>query len=164
MERLLFAIMFLAALGSGLIAGLFFVFSITVMAALHRLAPVIGISAMQSINVTILSPVFLSVFMGTAVLCALLLIVVFTRLSTPGAGFVVIGAAFYLIGVIGVTMLFNVPLNRVLAAMDPQNTNAAKLWTGYVSVWNGWNHVRTVSALSTLTSFILAIRAWPAPI
>ena len=59
---------FLAALGSGLMAGLFFIFSVFIMAALGRLPPASGIAAMQSINVIILNGMFLSVFMGTALL------------------------------------------------------------------------------------------------
>jgi uncharacterized membrane protein len=46
MESLLFALTFLAALGAGLIGGLFFAFSSFVMTALHRLPSATGISAM----------------------------------------------------------------------------------------------------------------------
>ena len=59
----------LAALGSGLMAGLFFAFSSFVMAALAKLPPEQGISAMNSINVTILNATFGLAFFGTAVLC-----------------------------------------------------------------------------------------------
>jgi hypothetical protein len=51
MDRLLFVLTFLSALGAGLIGGLFFAFSSFVMIALGRLPPASGISAMQSINV-----------------------------------------------------------------------------------------------------------------
>ena len=67
MERIVNATLFLSALGSGLMAGLFFIFSVCIMTALGRLAPANGIAAMQSINVTILNGFFLTVFMGTAV-------------------------------------------------------------------------------------------------
>ena len=61
-----------AALGSALIAGVFFAFSTFVMAALARLPPAQGIAAMQAINVTVLNPWFLGVFVGTAIACVVL--------------------------------------------------------------------------------------------
>ena len=56
-----------------LMAGLFFIFSVCIMTALGRLAPASGIAAMQSINVIILNGIFLTVFMGTALLCLALI-------------------------------------------------------------------------------------------
>ena len=50
-----FVLTLLAALGSGLIGGVFFAFSAFVMKALARLRPDQGIAAMQSINVTVLN-------------------------------------------------------------------------------------------------------------
>ena len=63
-----------AALGAGLVAGIFFAFSAFIMAALKRLPPEGGISAMQSINVAVLNPVFFLVFFGTAVAALILAI------------------------------------------------------------------------------------------
>ncbi len=63
-----------AALGSGLIAGTFFVFSAAIMTALGRLPPQEGIRAMQSINRVILNPIFLGVFLGTGVLSAVIIV------------------------------------------------------------------------------------------
>jgi uncharacterized membrane protein len=47
----LFILKLLTALGCGLIAGVFFAFSVFVMSALARLQPAQGIAAMQSINI-----------------------------------------------------------------------------------------------------------------
>ena len=83
MDRLLSVVTFLSALGSGLIGGLFFVFSTFVMTALGRLPPAGGIAAMQSINVAVLNPVFFTVFLGTAGLCLIALIAALS--TTSGA-------------------------------------------------------------------------------
>jgi hypothetical protein len=56
-----------AAVGSALIAGLFFAFSTFVMTALFRLPVDQGVAAMQSINKVILGSLFMPVFFGTAV-------------------------------------------------------------------------------------------------
>jgi uncharacterized membrane protein len=58
-----------AALGSCLVAGIFFAFSAFVMRALGQLPNQEGIAAMQKINVTVLNPWFFTAFFGTAVLC-----------------------------------------------------------------------------------------------
>ena len=61
-----------AAVGCALVAGLLFAFSTSVMPALRRRPAAEGITAMQTINSTILNPLFGLVFGGTTVLCLLL--------------------------------------------------------------------------------------------
>jgi uncharacterized membrane protein len=58
------ALAFFAALGSGLMAGLYFAFSTAVMPALGGLPQEQGIAAMQKINAAILNPLFLFLFSG----------------------------------------------------------------------------------------------------
>ena len=72
-DQLLSVLTLVAALGCGLIAGVFFAFSTFVMRALARLSPSEGIAAMQSINITVLNPWFLGAFLGTAAACLLAL-------------------------------------------------------------------------------------------
>jgi len=61
---MLIAVTFVAALGSGLMAGAFFAFSTFVMKALARLPAAAGIAAMQWINVAVINPLFLGVSSG----------------------------------------------------------------------------------------------------
>jgi uncharacterized membrane protein len=56
-DHLLFALTLVAALGCGLMAGVFFAFSAFVMKALARLPLAQGIAAMQSINVAVINPI-----------------------------------------------------------------------------------------------------------
>jgi uncharacterized membrane protein len=55
MNNPIYLLTFVAALGSGLVAGIFFAFSNFVMKALARVSPAQGIAAMQSINVVVLN-------------------------------------------------------------------------------------------------------------
>ena len=55
MTNAVVALTIVAALGSGVMAGFFFAFSVVVMKALGKLAPEEGIAAMQSINVVVLN-------------------------------------------------------------------------------------------------------------
>jgi uncharacterized membrane protein len=157
MERALFVVTFLSALGAGLIGGLFFAFSVFVMTALGRITPAAGISAMQSINVAVLNPVFFAAFFGTAALSALALIAGLIDWSGAGARYLVVGGMLYLAGTIAVTMLCNVPLNNRLARVEPESDEGALLWQRYLSDWTAWNHVRTIAALAASASFIMAL-------
>ncbi len=60
---------FVAALGSALMAGMFFVFSSFMMEALERTPATQRIATMQSINVAVLNRSFLGTFFGTAIVC-----------------------------------------------------------------------------------------------
>lgn len=152
---------FSAALGCGLIAGVFFAFSAFVMRALGRIPPNEGIAAMQSINVAVLNPVFLSVFMGTAALSGVAIVFAFLRWREPASIYLLAGGLLYLVGTFLVTMAFNVPRNDALAAVAPTDPVSASLWASYLSSWTAWNHVRTVAALAAAAAFTLAFRYGP---
>lgn len=157
-DKLLFTLTLVSALGCGLIAGAFFAFSSFVMKALSRLPGSEGMAAMQSINVVVLNPVFLGVFVGTAALCAAGLVCSFLRWHEPGAIYLLAGSLLYLLGTFMVTMAFNVPLNDALAAVPPAATGAKDLWASYLVRWTAWNHVRTIAALAAAASFTNALR------
>lgn len=147
----------LLMLGCGLIGGVFFAFSSFVMKALVRLAPAQGIAAMQSINVVVLNPWFLGVFLGTAVACALVMILSLLQWQPASSAWLVAGAVLYLVGTLVVTMLANVPRNEVLAVLDPNAAGSVKLWAQYVSQWTFWNHVRTAASLAASLAFCFAL-------
>jgi len=149
-EDLLFPLTLFTVLGCGLMAGLFFAFSVSVMKALARLSPAEGLAAMQSINVAILNPLFLTVFFGTAAGCALVIIASLLRWRPPGSVYLLVGGALYLLGSFLVTMIFNVPLNDALAAVAPADPGGTKLWADYLSTWTAWNHVRAAASLAPL--------------
>lgn len=160
-DVLLFALSLLAALGSVLIAGIFLAFSNFVMGALARVAPASGIAAMQSINVVVLNPGFLGLFMGTALVCAVLLCAAIVRWQAPGAVCLGAGSLLYLLGTFGVTMAFNVPRNNALARQDPGSAEAADFWRGYVAGWTMWNHVRTLAALAAAVLLLYPLVQFP---
>lgn len=156
-DGLLFALKLFAALGCGLMAGVFFAFSTSVMKALARLPSAEGIAAMQSINVVILNPVFLAAFLGTAAACALVVITSLLRWHEPGAVYLLVGGALYLVGTFLVTMVCNVPKNEALALVAPADPDGARLWADYVATWTAWNHVRAAAALAAAASLTIAL-------
>lgn len=146
-----------AALGAGMIAGVFFAFSTFVMPALSRLSPEKGIAAMQSINVAAINRWFMGALFGTAAACVLVAVLALVDWSAPGAGLRLGGSALYLAGTILVTIAFNVPRNDALAASTPETPEAAHLWRRYVREWTRWNHVRTAGAFSAAAILTLAL-------
>ena len=154
----LYVLTIVAALGSGLTAGALYAFSAFVMRALVRLPAFQGIAAMQVINVEAPKPPFMAAFVGTAVLDAVLVVMAVVRWGEPYAPYVLLGAAVYLVGVIGLTAGYHVPRNNALAAVEPTDAVAADLWSAYARRWTAWNHVRVAAALAASALFTIAVR------
>lgn len=145
-----------AALGSGLMAGLFFVFSNSVMIAFSRMENGRGMKAMQAINAAILNRPFLLLFFGTAVLSAASAVVSLLYGQQSGSVWMLAGALLYLAGGFGVTVVCNVPLNNRLAAHRPDSAEGLAFWRRYFVVWTRWNHVRTLCSAAALGCFVWA--------
>ncbi len=151
----LFALKLFSALGCGLIAGVFFAFSTFVMRALAQRPPAEGIAAMQAINITVINPWFMTAFLGTAVTCLTLAIASLFKGHQPGTAYLLIASLLYIVGSVGVTMMFNVPLNDTLATIKPDSSEAVNFWAKYLSAWTFWNHVRTIASLAAAALFML---------
>jgi len=159
MDDLIFALKIIAALGCGLIAGAFFAFSSFIMRALGQLPAPNGISAMQSINVVVMNPVFLGVFVGTVFICLAAMVLALVRWwQGAGSMWVLAGGVLYIAGCFAVTMLLNVPLNDAIAKADPTSAEGAALWTNYLDKWTMWNTVRTIASLAASAAFIIGLR------
>jgi uncharacterized membrane protein len=76
-----------------------------------------------------------------------------SRSSAPA----VAGALLYVIGVIGVTMMFNVPLNNELAALQSIAGDGGAVWARYLSNWTFWNTIRGVAAAAACVAFAMAL-------
>src|SRR5947208_14969693 len=125
----MFVLPFAAAIGCGLVAGIFFAFSTFVMAALGRLPSDQGIATMNSINVTVINPLFMLAFFGTGLVCLVLATLSWLWWGQASGKLLLVSAVIYLVGSIGVTMFRNVPLNDALAVVQPGTAEAAALWT-----------------------------------
>lgn len=161
MSSLLSTSTFLAAIGSGLVAGIFFAFSAFIMQALGKLPPEKGMAAMQSINVTILNPWFLPLFLGTAAVCLLVAVLAFMEHPPSATTWLLTGSALYILGSFILTMVFNVPRNNALDAVNPSSAEGLRVWQDYLVSWTNWNHVRTVASLGAMGAFVMALHKSP---
>lgn len=152
MADYLIEIVVFAIVGAGVVTGLLFAFSNFVMRALSDLPAEYGMQAMQRINETILNPIFFILFFGTPALCVMIAYGAFSEISNPGYGLLFSGAAAYLVGPFGITLVFNVPLNNKLAMTSI--ANAEDEWPVYRRKWQTWNHIRTYIGIFSI--FLLA--------
>ena len=152
-------LMWAGALGCALVAGVFFAFSAFVMAGLRRLPDEQGLAAMRSINVTAVTPAFMTAVFGSAAVVVALAVIALTGGQEDWHAWVVAAAAVYVAGVVGMTAAFHVPRNNALATLDPRDAGAAAAWRRYDRVWTAGNHVRTVAALVATALLIGGLRA-----
>jgi len=155
MSGLITVIIVAAILGAGLITGLLFAFSNFVMRALADLPSDKGMFAMQRINVTIINPVFMMLFLGTPVLCSVITFITIQNINESGSLYLLIGALAYIIGPFGITMLFNVPLNNILASTDVSAAN--EIWPMYQKKWQWWNHIRTYIGMASIVFMTIGL-------
>lgn len=158
-ELFLTCLLWFGAIGCGLLAGLYFAFSVFIMTALGRIEQAQGISAMKSINSTILTSLFMVFFFGTTLASLIFVVIGFVRRGAPGAMAMLSGGLIYVAGMFLCTIFFNVPLNNTLAAVDPASAAAAPIWARYLKDWTFWNHLRTISSTAASALYIAAIAA-----
>ena len=156
-QMLTSGLLWFSALGCGLMAGVYFAFSAFVMTSLGRLDQAAGIAAMNAINVDIVRSLFMPLFLGTTVAGAALVVMGVLRFSEPGAVSMIAGGGLYVIGMFVVTVVFNVPLNDALAAVQPSSPEAGAVWATYLKDWMFWNHVRTAASAAASALFIVAL-------
>ncbi|MFD5157519.1 DUF1772 domain-containing protein [Streptomyces hawaiiensis] len=153
-----FVLTVLGVLGTGgLVAGVFCGFSTFVMRGLGMLPPAQGVAAMKAINVAAVTLPFMIVFLGSAVLCAVIAVVTFVLWPDEGTVELLVGSALYLFGSFGLTMVANVPRNDALARLEPGTPEAAAYWPVYVREWTLWNHVRTAASAGSALAYVLAL-------
>ena len=145
------------AIGTGLTGGLFFIFSVAIMPALDRLPPNEGTAAMQKINTVIQNPLFLLLFMGTALASAALAITTAFTWDDPNAALRLAGGLLYFFGVFVLTIAYHVPRNDALDAVTAGSAEGAAEWARYLREWVPWNHVRSVTGIASTIAITLAL-------
>ena len=143
-----------AAVGSGLVAGVFFAFSTFVMPAIRRRPAPAAIAVMQEINLAAPNPLFMLALLGTALTSVGVAVTAVVDLGEPFAPFALAGAALYLVTIV-LTATYHVPRNNALAGVDPDAGDAAEVWARYAAEWTRWNHVRTIAPLAAAVAFTL---------
>ena len=151
------ALLWFSAIGCGLLAGLYFAFSAFINSALGRIETPAGIAAMNSINVVIVRSPFMPLFLGSSLAALILAGIALFQWHQPGSVATFAGGVIYVIGMFACTIVFNVPLNNALLAVDPASANGADVWAKFLREWTFWNHIRTIASTAAMVLFIHAL-------
>jgi len=115
----------IAAIGAGLMAGVYFAFSGFIMRSLDQLGAAQATDAMNAINEVILRSWFMLLFFGSTVLYAVLSAIALFDANLAGRWLLFTAGLIYVFGMFLCTAMFNVPLNNFLAeASDDDSTKS----------------------------------------
>ena len=155
MDQVLFGLVFAAAIGTALVGGMFYAFSSFVMRALDALPAGHAVAAMNAINRVVITPSFMLVFAGTAVVCLGLAVAALLRWQDAASVLVLLASLLYAAGCFGLTMAVNQPMNLRLATLAAGEAQA--WWPAYLRGWLAWNHVRTAASVAAAVLFVAAL-------
>jgi uncharacterized membrane protein len=150
--------LFLAIILTGLSAGLFYAWQVSVIPGTRKLMDMTYLQSMQSINKEILNPAFFLIFMGSPLILAITTIQHYNN----GVTFWILLAAtlVYAFGTFAVTALGNVPLNDTLEALnlaELADAEVVQFRNSYELKWNRLHLIRTVFAVFSFLFSLAAI-------
>ena len=157
MNALYFSSLIISALLTGLSAGLFYSYSCSVNPGLGKLADAQYLRAMQEINKAILNPTFFTSFIG-----AVIALVLATWLSYSGqhvfqSKMLLTASVIYLVGVFGLTVMGNVPLNEALASFDISSATAREIAQQRQLFEQPWNKFHAIRTFCSFAAFVFTL-------
>lgn len=143
-------LLLLSIISSGLVGGLLYGWTVSVLPGLRRITDTNYVSTMQSINRQIINPLFTIPYIIAPAILAVAAVVHFRAGQNRRAGLLASASVTYLVGVIGVTFGGNIPLNNTLDAFDLGSSGAnaiTSVRSHYEGRWNSWHYARTVASV-----------------
>lgn len=142
---------------TGLVAGLFYSYACSVTGALAKLPDREYIMTFQSINTAILNGWFFASFMGSLIFLPLATWLSHRSGFEPAFWLLLSATALYAIGVFGVTMFGNVPLNNMIARFDLNTATPEDILSLRERFEIPWNKLNLIRTLAAVLSFLLAV-------
>ena len=122
-------ILALAILLTGLMAGIFFTWSNAVKPGIGKLSDIEYLRALQSMNRVILNNAFKIIFLGAIIAVALVPVFYFNLYPKNIFWLFVFTLVIYWIGVFGVTVSGNIPLNEILDKTNLESITSEEIKT-----------------------------------
>ena len=148
-----------AILLTGLMAGIFLTWSNTVKPGIGKLVDIEYLRALQSMNRVILNNVFRIVFFGAIISLALIPVFYFNLYPKNIFWLFTLSFIIYLVGVLGVTALGNIPLNEILDKTNLESITSLEIKDLRERIevkWNNFNLIRSISSLITFTLLVIS--------
>lgn len=152
-------VLFVTAITTALIAGFFYAWSCSVIPGLKRVDNNTYLSVMQNINRAIQNPVFFACFLGTVVLLPLCTYLHYPFSSPWRFRLLLAASVVYLAGVLGVTVLGNIPLNEALNRFPLSSASPGEMTAQRLKFELPWNSLNTIRTLAALLCFVLVLLA-----
>jgi uncharacterized membrane protein len=159
MDGLRVAVLIAATATMGVMAGVFQLYSYTIMPGLARTDDRTFVGAFQAMDRAIINPLFMANFLGALLLTALSAVLHATEDERPVLPWIAAAFVAYLV-VFFVTIGKNVPYNNALkAAGDPDRIDdLAEVRRRFDEQrWVRWNHLRAVLTTGALLSLAWAL-------
>ena len=151
-----------AVIVSGLMAGLLYGWAVSIIPGTIRVGDHTYVETMQDINRAIINPAFVIPFMGVPLVLGAASVVHF-RTGDTRRGWLLAGATgTYVVGVLGVTVRKNIPLNDALDAFDLPAAGSEDLSDRRRTYEGPWNRFHRVRTAASVVSFALAAAAMAA--
>ncbi len=148
-----------SVIGTGLVAGLLYGWAVSVIPGTTRVADQTYVETMQDINRAIINPAFVIPFMGVPLALGAASIL-HLRTGDSRQGVLLVGAtATYLVGVLGVTIRGNIPLNDALDAFDLPAAASDDLSERRITYEQPWNRLHRLRTAASVIAFGLAAAA-----
>ncbi|MES2513751.1 MAG: anthrone oxygenase family protein [Bacteroidota bacterium] len=147
----------IAILLTGLVAGLFYGYDCSVVKGLGNLPDDLYLRSFQSINRSIQNPYFFFSFMGSLVTLPTAAWLNYKNCHLATFYLLLSATVVYFIGVFGVTLFCNVPLNERLANFSISTATTTDLSAMRQTFEKPWNNYHTVRTIASVISFGLTI-------
>ena len=142
---------------TGLMAGIFFTWSNAVKPGIGKLGDIEYLRALQSMNRVILNNAFRIIFLGAIIAVALVPVFYFNLYPKNIFWLFVFTLVIYWIGVFGVTVSGNIPLNEILDKTNLESITLEEIKTLRESIELKWNNYNLIRCISSGITFILLI-------
>ena len=138
-------------------AGIFFTWSNAVKPGIGKLSDIEYLRALQSMNRVILNNAFKIIFLGAIIAVALVPVFYFNLYPRNIFWLFVFTLIIYWIGVFGVTVSGNIPLNEILDKTNLESITSEEIKTLRKSIEVKWNNFNLIRCISSGITFILLI-------
>lgn len=153
------SIPFITLIITGLSAGFFYAWAVSVIPGTKRISDPAYIETMQHINRAIINPWFMVIFFGP-ILAMIITAVLQYNLPNSAVFFTTIAALMvYIAGTFGVTAFGNVPLNDGLDTVNMANLSTEQLSNIRSTYELQWNRLHTIRTAASVISFTLLAKA-----
>jgi len=145
-----------ATITTGLIAGVFYAYAVSVNLGLAAQPDASYVATMQAINERIQNPLFFLSLFGAVLFLLAALAVHYRRPRSGRFRLVALACALYIGGGFLLTVFVNVPMNEQLAGVSTGASpdELARSRAAYEGPWDFWNGVRTVLSIVAFLALV----------